>query len=91
MNGLDGWTCSIFRYVGGVRRFASELVLDAERWLIGRTCGRDGMITYVNPKKIRSQNPGCCFKKAGWKRSGVSADGRKPYLTKPHDRAGIAP
>jgi hypothetical protein len=32
----------------------------------------DGIITYVDSSKIRSINPGCCFKAAGWKTIGLS-------------------
>jgi hypothetical protein len=30
------------------------------------------LYTYVNPRKVRSTNPGCCFLKAGWRRCGVT-------------------
>jgi hypothetical protein len=33
---------------------------------------KDGFITYVNASKIKSSNPGCCFKKAGFKEIGKS-------------------
>ena len=83
MNGLDGWTCTIFRREGGP--LASELVLDAERALVSQasSIGPDGMLTYVWESKVRSQNPGYCFKAAGWTRRGVSADGKKTLLWKP--------
>lgn len=81
MNGLDGWTCTIFRNTGPL--LSSELILDAERALDGKTCGPDGMLTYVWDRKVRSKNPGYCFKQAGWKVKGRSADGRKTLLQKP--------
>jgi hypothetical protein len=28
--------------------------------------------TYVNPRRVRSSNPGFCFIKAGWRRCGVT-------------------
>ena len=31
--------------------------------------------TYVNAQKIKSVNPGCCFKKVGWKRCGLTKSG----------------
>lgn len=82
MNGLDGWTCTIFRNEGPHR--SSALVLAAERALIdsGRSIGPDGMLTYVWDRKVRSSNPGYCFKVAGWKVAGRSADGRKTLLQK---------
>ena len=65
MNGLDGWTCTIFRNESGA--LSSDLILEAEGMLLadGRGCGPDGMLTYVWDSKVRSANPGCCFKFAG--------------------------
>ena len=83
MNGLDGWTCTIFRNESAAR--SSDLILAAEKFLLdlGITVGKDGFITYVWDKKVRSTNPGYCFKKAGWKVCGRSVDGRKTLLMKP--------
>lgn len=48
---------------------------DAARELLERyDCGPDGLITYVWDKKVRSANPGYCFKCAGWKVTGRSAE-----------------
>lgn len=92
MNGLDGWTCSIFRYVGGVRGMASALILEAERMLAAdRSCGPDGLLTYVWPARVASANPGYCFKRAGWRTHESkprSQDGRKVLLHKPWHLAG---
>lgn len=91
MNGLDGWTCTIFRNESGVR--SSELFLAAEVALVaaGHDCGPDGFITYVWDCRIRSVNPGFCFKRAGWRTTGRSADGRKTLLQKPWAQAGCVP
>jgi hypothetical protein len=90
MNGLDGWTCTIFRNENG--SLSSQLILDAESVLVREIgeCGPDGMLTYIWDAKVRSSNPGYCFKMAGWKRIGRSADGRKTLLQKPFNRAGFA-
>lgn len=90
MNGLDGWTCTIFRNEGGV--LSSALILEAEIALMSEAsgCGPDGMITYVWDSKIRSSNPGCCFKRAGWRKTGKSADEKKTLLQKSFDLAGVA-
>lgn len=82
MNGLDGWTCTIFRNTG--ERLSSELILEAEAFLgdLGMDCGPDGLLTYVWDARIRSENPGYCFKVAGWEAVGRSADGRKTLLQK---------
>ena len=85
MNGLDGWTCTIFRREGGDVR-ASDLILDAEAAIAerGLTCGPDGLLTYVFDRKVASVNPGYCFKQAGYRAVGRSADGRKTLLQKPY-------
>jgi hypothetical protein len=82
MNNLDGWTCTIFRNEGRIR--SSDLIRDAELAIqtFGYDCGKDGLLTYVWDTKIKSNNPGCCFKKAGWKAVGRSADNRKTLLQK---------
>lgn len=80
MNGLDGWTCTIFRNESS-GELSSTLILAAEEFI--RDCGPDGLITYVWDKRVRSENPGACFKAAGWQRTGRSADGRKTLLQKP--------
>ncbi len=86
MNGLDGWTCTIFRNEGPF--LSSDLILDAETALEEYGCGPDGLLTYVWDRRIRSSNPGCCFKAAGWHQRGRSADGRKTLLWKPWDLRG---
>ena len=89
MNNLDGWTCTIFRNEGIVQ--SSELILAAEVELVnlGRGCGPDGMLTYVWDKKVSSANHGFCFKMAGWKAIGRSADDKKTLLWKPFYLAGL--
>lgn len=83
MNGLDGWTCTIFRNESPL--LSSWLIVEAEAALIARgvDCGPDGFITYVWDSRIRSTNPGACFKRAGWRTTGRSADGPKTLLQKP--------
>lgn len=82
MNGLDGWTCTIFRNESPIR--SSDLILEAEQLLhdadVG--CGPDGLLTYVWDDRVRSTNPGYCFQLAGWRKIGRSADGRKTLLQK---------
>jgi hypothetical protein len=82
MNNLDGWTCTIFRNESNW--LSSCLILDAEIELLARYgCGPDGMLTYVWDSKVISSNPGYCFKRAGWRAIGRSADRRKTLLQKP--------
>lgn len=89
MNKLDGWTCTIFRNTGP--ELSSALILEAERMLLERhDCGPDGLLTYVWDRKVASANPGYCFKVAGWRSIGRSADGRKTLLQKPVALAAVA-
>jgi hypothetical protein len=62
-DGQQGVNCAIFRNEGPV--LSSELILDAEKIAWKRWPGQR-LFTYVNPRKIKSSNPGACFKIAGW-------------------------
>lgn len=88
LNKLDGWTCTIFRNTTNQK--SSALLLEAEYLLTeyAENCGPSGLITYVWDKKIRSSNPGYCYKVAGWRRTGRSADSKKTLLQKPWGLAG---
>jgi hypothetical protein len=94
MNGHDGWTCSVFANHGGGQ--SSMLILDAEYALavldaarrLAAPCGPSGMLTYVWRAKVRSSNPGYCYKVAGWKKIGTCARGSKDLLHKPFTSAG---
>lgn len=88
MNGLDGWTCTIFRNEGAGQ--SSGLILEAEQWVLARgySVGPDGFLTYVWDRRVQSSNPGYCFKIAGYKTRGRSADGKKTLLQK-HPHLGV--
>lgn len=71
-DGQEGINCAIFRNESAVQ--SSTLIQEAckrawERWPAAR------LFTYVNPRRIRSTNPGYCFKKAGFRRCGMSKGG----------------
>jgi hypothetical protein len=59
------WQITIFRNESPL--LASDLVRHAVSLTIQEwgPLPREGMITFVAPSKVRSTNPGCCFKKAG--------------------------
>ena len=59
----QGVNCAIFRNEGEL--LSSDLILEAERIAWQKWPG-ERLFTYVNPKRIKSSNPGYCFKKAGW-------------------------
>jgi len=71
-DGLRAWECTIFRNESD--HLSSSLVAAAVR-ATEKEWGRppaDGLITYVDAGKVRSVNPGCCFRAAGWRRIGRS-------------------
>ena len=63
MDGQTGYNCAIFRNESDRR--SSDIILEAER-LAFEKWGPARMYTYVDPRKVRSKNPGYCFKRAGW-------------------------
>jgi hypothetical protein len=62
-NGQDGVNCAVFRNESKLR--SSDLILEAERLAWSRWPG-ERLYTYIDVKKIKSVNPGYCFKMAGW-------------------------
>lgn len=65
----DGINCAVFRNEGA--GLSSDLIRAAmaiawARWPAAR------FYTYVNPRRLRSTNPGFCFIKAGWRRCGIT-------------------
>lgn len=61
--------CAIFRNEGA--GLASALILSAME-LAWAEWGARRLYTYVNPRRVRSTNPGFCFKQAGWRPCGVT-------------------
>ena len=71
-SGETGVNCAVFRNEGA--GLSSALIESAMRAAWHRWPG-ERLYTYVNAEKIRSTNPGCCFKKAGWRACGVTKGG----------------
>ena len=67
MDNQEGINCAVFRNEGNAR--SSDMILDAMQIAWARWPG-ERLYTYVNPRKIKSPNPGYCFKKAGWRTCG---------------------
>jgi hypothetical protein len=67
-----GVNCAIFRNES--QRRSSELILEAEKLAWDRWPGQR-LYTYVNSKKIKSTNPGYCFKVSGWSVYGITKSG----------------
>jgi hypothetical protein len=60
----DRISCTVFRNESVHR--SSDLIYAALA-LTQFRYGNHGLVTFVDDKKVRSKNPGYCFKMAGWK------------------------
>ncbi len=69
-----GANCELFRREGGPR--ASDLILEAERWVVETWPEVRRFYTYVDPARVRSGNPGYCFLCAGYHRAGTTPSGK---------------
>ena len=70
-----GLICTLFRNEGDV--LSSELIreaLAATRWTWPDSL-EHGMWTFIDPRRVRSRNPGYCFKAAGFERFGLTKSG----------------
>lgn len=72
MDDQQGVNCAIFRNEGP--HLSSDMIRDAEALAWARWPG-ERFYTYVNPRKVRSANPGYCFIRAGWQRCGYTSRG----------------
>lgn len=68
-----GVECSVFRNESQI--LSSELIREADE-IAWRRWPNRRLFTFVDRLAVRSSNPGMCFIKAGWRRCGVSADGK---------------
>ena len=73
MDDQTGYNCAIFRNESD--RLSSEIILEAERSAIEKW-GSNRMYTYIDPRKIKSKNPGYCFKIAGWRFERITKSGK---------------
>lgn len=71
-SGQRGVNCAVFRNESGYR--SSDMIREAMTIAWTRWPG-ERLYTYVDAAEIRSPNPGYCFKKAGWRRFGVTRKG----------------
>lgn len=68
-----GVNCAVFRNESAT--LSSELIRAAEPFARARWPRAKRWYTFVDPSKIRSVNPGCCFLLAGWHRCGKTKGG----------------
>jgi hypothetical protein len=85
MDGQLGYNNAIFRNESG--RLSSEIILEAEGLAFAKW-GPNRLYTYIDAEKVRSPNPGYCFKMAGWRYVGLSKGG-KHLLDKFDDLAHV--
>lgn len=87
------WVCSCFRNES--KHLSSELIMEAvaaTRWY-GMHCETWqcpeppalGMISFVDTSKVKSVNPGYCYKKAGWHHVGQTKGGLVALQLLPHE------
>jgi hypothetical protein len=67
-----GVNCAAFRNEGASQ--SSELIRRADA-IADRLWPDRRHYTYVDPRRVRSRNPGYCFLCAGWRRCGVTQGG----------------
>jgi len=65
-DGQEGVCCTIFRNESANR--SSSMILEAELLAWEKWPGQR-LFTHIDPRRIRSVNPGYCFQMAGWKRT----------------------
>lgn len=68
-SGQVGVNCAVFRNESDI--LSSLLILEAEVLAWQRWPG-ERLYTYVNASKVKSINPGYCFKMAGWSVCGIT-------------------
>ena len=71
-SGETGINCAFFRNESETR--ASDLIREADA-IADTAWPGQRHYTYVDPSAVRSRNPGYCFKRAGWRRCGVTRGG----------------
>jgi len=72
-SGQQGVNCAVFRNEGNPI-LSSSLIKEAVK-LARKRWPHERFYTYINPKKIKSTNPGYCFKAAGWNKCGMTKGG----------------
>jgi hypothetical protein len=78
LDGQWGAECTVFRNES--QHLSSDLIAYAEQIAMLRWPTLVRFYTFVNPRKIRSTNPGYTFLQAGWTRTDYTSKGRKLIL-----------
>ncbi|MCZ6807115.1 MAG: hypothetical protein O7F08_09195 [Deltaproteobacteria bacterium] len=85
------WVNSLFRNEGA--GLSSELILEAvaATRYIWPDVPDLGLVTFVDASKVRSSNPGCCYKHAGFTRIGTTKGGLLAFGLSLEDMPEAAP
>ena len=68
-----GVNCALFRNEG--TELSSVLIAGADEFAWRKWPHEPRHYTYVDPRRVRSSNPGFCFRRAGWNRCGTTQRG----------------
>jgi len=71
-SGQQGVNCAVFHNESAT--LSSDMITEAQTLAWQRWPGQR-LYTYVNEAKIKSPNPGYCFKRAGWRTCGHTKSG----------------
>jgi len=71
-SGQKGVNCAVFRNESNIR---SSLLIKEAVSICRNRWPHERLYTYVNANKIKSTNPGYCFKAAGWNECGKTKGG----------------
>lgn len=88
MDNQRGVNCAVFRNESG--HLSSELIRQAMAIAWQRWPG-ERLYTYVNPREIKSVNPGYCFKAVGWRFCGLTKKGLHILEILPSERTEDRP
>lgn len=72
-SGQQGVNCAAFRNESEL--LSSDLITEAMQLAWARWPSQR-LYTYIDPKRIRSTNPGYCFLAAGWRKCGTTKSGK---------------
>lgn len=78
-SGEDGINCAVFRNESETK--SSTLIQEADA-IADALWPNQRHYTYINAKKIKSTNPGYCFKRAGWRQCGMTKKHKHIVLEK---------
>jgi hypothetical protein len=83
-SGQTGVNCAVFR---NESQHLSSYLLDEAEKIAWARWPNERLYTYVNPRKIQSQNPGYCFKVNGWRVCGSTKVNKLIILEKTSSQA----